>query len=58
MKHEEKDFDAVKLMRSLRDNLSEQMKNLNFAEQKRFVAERIKSAAEKDKSADNNMQVA
>lgn len=38
----EKEFDAVKMMREIRDNLSEEFKNMNYEEQKRYIRERIK----------------
>ncbi|HJY80063.1 MAG TPA: hypothetical protein VKK81_03135 [Candidatus Binatia bacterium] len=44
MKKSEKPFDAVQLMRQLRDTLSEQMKDMNFEEQKRYMKERLAAA--------------
>jgi hypothetical protein len=38
----EKEFDAVKMMRKIRDNLSEEFKNMSYEEQKRYIRERIK----------------
>ena len=39
MKKSEKPFDAVQMMRQLRDRLSEQMKDMNFEAQKRYMKE-------------------
>jgi hypothetical protein len=41
MKKSEKPFDAVQLMRQLRDTLSEQMKDMSFEEQKRYMKEQL-----------------
>ena len=38
----EKKFDAVKLMREIRDKLSKEFMNLSYEEQKRYIKERIK----------------
>jgi hypothetical protein len=38
----EKKFDAVKMMRKIRDKLSKEFKNMNYEEQKRYIRERIK----------------
>ncbi len=37
----EKEFDAVKMMREIRDNLSEEFKKMNYEEQKRYIRKRI-----------------
>jgi hypothetical protein len=44
MKKSEKPFDAVQLMRRLRDTLSEQIKDMSFEEQKRYMKERLAAA--------------
>ena len=41
MKKSEKSFDAVQLMRQIRDKLSEQFKDMSFEEQKRYLRERL-----------------
>ena len=41
MKKTEKPFDAVQLMRGIRDKLSEQLKDMSFEEQKRYMRERL-----------------
>jgi len=37
----EKKFDAVKMMREIRDRLSKEFMNLSYEEQKRYIRERI-----------------
>ena len=41
MKKSEKPFDTVQLMRGIRDKLSEQLKDMSFKEQKRYMRERL-----------------
>ena len=43
MKKREKSFDAVEMMRQLRDSLSAQCKDMTFEEQKRYIRERLSS---------------
>ena len=38
----DKKFDAVKMMREIRDKLSKEFMNLSYDEQKRYIRERIK----------------
>ncbi|MBA7547731.1 hypothetical protein ES705_40167 [subsurface metagenome] len=38
----EKKFDAVKIMRKIRDKLSKEFESMNYQEQKRYIKERIK----------------
>ena len=38
----EKKFDAVKMMREIRDKLSKDFMNMSYEEQKRYLRERIK----------------
>jgi len=38
----EKEFDAVKMMREIRDKLSEEFQNMSYEEQKRYIREKIK----------------
>ena len=44
MKQSEKPFDAVQMMRQIRDKLSEQIKDMNFEVQKRYMRERLARA--------------
>ena len=41
MKKTENSFDAVQMMRGIRDKLSEQFKDMSFEEQKRYMRERL-----------------
>jgi len=41
MKKSEKSFDAVQMMRQIRDRLSTQCKEMTFEEQKRYIRERL-----------------
>ena len=41
MKKTEKRFDAVQMMRGIRDKLSEQFKDMSFEGQKRYMKERL-----------------
>jgi hypothetical protein len=41
MKKREKPFDAVRMMREIRDRLSEQCKEMTFEEQKQYIRERL-----------------
>jgi len=38
----DKKFDAVKMMRGIRDKLSKEFMNLSYDKQKRYIRERIK----------------
>jgi hypothetical protein len=44
MKNNKKPFDAVQLMRGIRDKLSEQIARMSFEEQKRHMKERLATA--------------
>ena len=48
MKKSEKSFDAVQMMRQLRDKLSAQCKDMTFEEQKRYIRERLSSKPMKE----------
>ena len=48
MKKSEKSFDAVEMMRRLRDSLSAQCKEMTFEEQKRYIRERLSSKPTKE----------
>lgn len=41
MKKNKKSFDAVHMMRQIRDRLSEQCKDMTFEEQKQYIRERL-----------------
>ena len=41
MKKSEKSFDAVQMMRQLRDKLSAQCQDMTFEEQKQYIRERL-----------------
>ena len=41
MKSNEKAFDAVQLMREIRDRLSQQIIHMSFEEQKQYMKERL-----------------
>lgn len=47
MKKSEKPFDAVQLMRGIRDKLSEQIAHMSFDEQKRYMKQRLTTASVK-----------
>ena len=38
----EKRFDAVKMMREIRDKLSKEFMNMSYEEQKRYIKENVK----------------
>jgi hypothetical protein len=38
----EKEFDAVKMMREIRDKLSKEFENMSYKEQIKYIRERIK----------------
>lgn len=38
----DKDFDAVKMMREIRDKISKETMNMNFEELKKYMSERLK----------------
>lgn len=38
----EKELDAVKMMREIRDKLSKEFENMSYEEQKEYIRERIK----------------
>jgi hypothetical protein len=38
----EKEFDAVKMMREIRDKLSKEFMNMSYEEQKRYIKEKVK----------------
>ena len=48
MKKSEKSFDAVQMMRQIRDRLSAQCKEMTFEEQKRYIRERLRGKPAKE----------
>jgi len=50
MKKNEKSFDAVQMMRQIRDRLSAQCQEMTFEEQKRYIRERLSGKAAKAQS--------
>ena len=40
----EKEFNAVKMMRDIRDKLSREFANMSYEEQKRYISERVKNS--------------
>jgi hypothetical protein len=50
MKKSEKSFDAVQMMRQLRDRLSAQCKDMTFEEQKQYIREHLRSKPAKGQS--------
>jgi len=40
----EKSFDAVKMMREIRDKISAETQNMSFAEFKKYIEKRIKNS--------------
>jgi hypothetical protein len=56
MKKSEKPFDAVQLMRKIRDQLSEQITHMSFEEQKRYMKERLAAASEKPTQPEEEAQ--
>ena len=45
----EKKFDAVKMMREIRDTLSKEMSHMSYEEQKKFITKGLKTKQEKHK---------
>ena len=50
MKTSEKSFDAVQMMRQLRDRLSAQCQDMTFEEQKRYIRKRLRSKPTQEQS--------
>ncbi len=44
MKKNEKDFDAVKTMREIRDEISSEISTMTYDEEKLYIRERLQSA--------------
>lgn len=54
----EKDFDAVQLMRSLREQLSHETAGMNFEEEKEHIRFRIKSTGKQSADVDRQENAA
>jgi hypothetical protein len=54
----EKDFDAVQLMRSLREQLSHETAGMSFEEEKEHIRSRIKSTGEQSADVDRQENAA
>jgi hypothetical protein len=54
----EKDFDAVQLMRSLREQLSHETAGMSFEEEKEYIRSRIKSTEEQSADVDRHENAA
>ncbi|MFQ5891987.1 MAG: hypothetical protein ACE5HW_04255 [Candidatus Methanofastidiosia archaeon] len=48
----EKKFDAVKMMREIRDKLSREFMNMNYKEQKRYIKGKVKSKIKATQKSD------
>jgi len=51
----EKKFNAVKMMREIRDKLSSEFINMDYEEQKRYIKERIKNRTEVAQDSEKNI---
>ena len=50
-----KDFDAVKMMREIRDKISEETMDMNFKELKKYIEEKLKvTEVVSDKKSNGN----
>ena len=56
MRKHKKPFDAVQTMRDIRDRLSEQFEHLSFAEQKRYMRERLRAKSHRSPKIQNLAQ--
>jgi hypothetical protein len=54
MKKSEKSFDAVQMMRQIRDRLSAQCKEMTFEEQKQYIRERLSGELTKEQPVASN----
>jgi hypothetical protein len=54
MKKNKKSFDAVQMMRQIRDRLSAQCQEMTFEEQKQYIRERLSGKPTKEKPVTNN----
>jgi len=54
----EKEFDAVELMRSLRERLSRETAEMSFEEEKEYIRNRIKTSGEQSADVDRQENAA
>lgn len=54
----EKKFDAVEMMRKIRDKLSGEIKNMSIEEQKRYIKERLNVRFDESKNVVNDIRAA
>ena len=54
----EKDFDAVQLMRSLRDQLGQETAGMSFNEEKEYIRNRIKKTGKQSAEVDRRENAA
>jgi hypothetical protein len=54
----EKDFDAVQLMRSLRDQLGQETAGVSFKEEKEYIRNRIKNTGNQSAEVDRRENAA
>jgi hypothetical protein len=54
----EKDFDAVQLMRSLRDELGQETEGMSFDEEKEYIRNRIKRTGKQSATVDRRENAA
>jgi hypothetical protein len=52
-----KQFDAVKMMREIRDRLSKDFMNMNYEEQKRYIRQNVKHKIRAAKEVEQNVNV-
>jgi hypothetical protein len=51
----EKEFDAVKIMREIRDKLSRQFANMSYEEQKEYIRKNIKERTKTKQNQEKNI---
>jgi hypothetical protein len=54
----EKKFNAVKMMREIRDKLSKEFMNMSYEEQKRYIKEKVKPKIKATQEGEQNVHVA
>jgi len=54
----EKKFDAVRMMREIRDKLSKEFMNMSYKEQKRYIKERVKPIIKVIQGSKQNVHIA
>jgi len=53
-----KKFDAVKMMREIRDKLSKEFMNMSYEEQKRYIEEKVKPKTKAIMKGEQNVRIA